>query len=47
MPTGYIFSAILTLHGSYNVFLQPLVPFEGRDEIAPYLGGHIPQKNPF
>jgi len=28
------FRAILTLNGSYDVFLQPLVPFVGRDEIA-------------
>ena len=34
-PTGHIFSAILTLNGSYDVFLQPLVPFGGRDDIAP------------
>ena len=46
-PTGHIFSAILTLNGSYDVFLQPLVPFGGRDEIAPHLGGQIPQKSPF
>ena len=46
-PTGHIFSAILTLNGSYDVFLQPLVPFRGRDEIAPHLGGQIPQKPPF
>ena len=46
-PTGHIFSAVLTLNGSYDVFLQPLVPFGGRDEIAPHLGGQIPQKNPF
>ena len=46
-PTGHIFSAILTLNGSYNVFLQPLVPFGGRDEIAPHLGVQIPQKTPF
>ena len=46
--TGHIFSAILTLNGSYDVFLQPLVPFEGRDEIAPHLGGQIPPlKNTF
>jgi len=37
-PTGHIFSAILTLTGSNDVFLQPLVPFGGRDEIAPHLG---------
>ena len=46
-PRGHIFSAILTLNGSYAVFLQPLVPFGGRDEIAPHLGGQIPQKPPF
>ena len=42
-PTGHIFSAISTLDGSYDVFLQLLVPFGGRDEIAPHLGGQIPQ----
>jgi len=26
-PTGRIFSAILTLDGSYDVFSQPLLPF--------------------
>ena len=41
------FSAILMLNGSYDVFLQPLVSFGGRDEIAPHLGGQIPQKPPF
>ena len=46
-PTGHIFSAILTLNSSYDVFLQPLVPFGGRDEIAPHLGGQIPQKAHF
>jgi len=46
-PTGDIFSAILTFNGSYDVFLQPLVPFGGRDEIAPHLGGQIPPKPPF
>jgi len=46
-PTGHIFSAILTLNSSYDVFLQPLVPFEGRDEMAPHLGGQIPQKPTF
>ena len=46
-PTGRIFSAILTLDGSYNVFPQPLVPFGGRVNIAPHLGGQIPQKPPF
>ena len=43
-PTGQIFSAILTLSVSYDVLLQPLVPFGGRDEIALHLGGQIPQK---
>ena len=46
-PTGRIFSAILTPDGSYDVFPQPLVPFGGRVNIAPHLGGQIPQKNPF
>jgi len=46
-PTGHIFSAILTLNDSNDVFLQPLVPFGGRDEIAPHLGGQIPPKPPF
>ena len=35
MPTGRIFSAILTLNGSYDVFPQPLVPFGGRVKTAP------------
>ena len=46
-PTGHIFSAILTLNGSYNVFLQPLVPFGDRDKMPSHLGGKIPQKPPF
>ena len=46
-PTGHIFSAILTLNGSHDVFLQPLVPFGGLDETAPHLGGQIPQKTHF
>ena len=46
-PTGHILSAILTLNGSYDVFLQPLVPFGGRDEMAPHLGGQIPQNPHF
>jgi len=29
-PPGRIFSAILTLDDSYDVFPQPLVPFGGR-----------------
>jgi len=44
MPTGHIFRAILTLNGSYDVFLQPSVPFGGRDKIAPHVGGQIPPK---
>jgi len=47
-PTDHIFSTILTLNGSYDVFLQPLVPFVCRDEIAPHLGGGAnPQKKHF
>jgi len=42
-PTGHIFSAILTLNGSYDVLLQPLVPFGGRDEIAQHLGVKFPK----
>jgi len=34
------------LNGSNYVFLPPLVPFGGRNEIAPHLGDH-PPKNPF
>jgi len=45
-PTGQIFSTTLTLNGSYDVFLQPLVPFGGRDEIAPIQGSN-PPKPPF
>jgi len=36
--TAHILKTILTLSGSYEVFLQPLVSFGGRDEIAPTLG---------
>jgi len=43
-PTGHIFSVILTLNGSYDMFLQPLVPFGGCNETAPHLGGQIPPK---
>ena len=46
-PTGRIFSVILTLDGSYDVFPQPLVPFGGRVNIAPHLGGQIPQNPHF
>jgi len=46
-PTGHIFSSSLTLNGSNDAFLQPLVPFVGRDEIAPHLGCQIPQKPQF
>jgi len=41
------FRAILTLNGSNDVFLQPVVPFGGRDQIAPNLGGQILPKPPF
>ena len=46
-PTGHIFSTILMLNGSYDVLLQPLVPFAGRNEIAPYLGVKSPKKAHF
>ena len=46
-PTGRIFSAIVTLNGPYDVFLQPFVPFGGCVNIVPHLGGQIPQKPPF
>ena len=46
-PTGHIFSATLTFNGSYEVFLQPLVPFRGHDEIAPHLGVKSPKKAHF
>ena len=35
---------ILTIYTSYDVFLRKEVPFGGLDEIAPHLGGQIPQK---
>jgi len=34
--TGHSFVAILTLNGSNNVIPQPLVPFGGHINIAPY-----------
>jgi len=34
--TGHIFVVILTLNGSNDVIPQPLVPFGGRINIAPY-----------
>ena len=34
--TGHSFSAILTLNGSNDVISQPLVPFGGHINIAPY-----------
>ena len=34
--TGHSFMAILTLNGSNDVILQPLVPFGGHINIAPY-----------
>jgi len=34
--TGHSFGAILTLNGSNEVILQPLVPFGGHINIAPY-----------
>ena len=43
--TGHSFVAILTLNGSNDVISQPLVPFGGHINIAPYSGSQIP-KNP-
>jgi len=34
--TGHSFGAILTLNGSNDVILQPLLPFGGHINIAPY-----------
>jgi len=34
--TGHSFGAILTLNGSNDVISQPLVPFGGHINIAPY-----------
>jgi len=34
--TGQFFSGILTLNGSNDVISQPLVPFGGHINIAPY-----------
>jgi len=39
------FRAILTLSGSNDVFLQPLVILGGRDEIPPHLRGQISKKH--
>ena len=38
---------ILTIYTSYDVFPRKEVPFGGLDEIAPHLGGQIPQKPQF
>jgi len=48
-PTGHIFSAILTLklNGSCDVFLQPLGPFGGREEIARIYDVKSPPKPSF
>jgi len=40
--TGHSFGAILTHNGSNDVFSQPLVPFGGHINIAPYQGSQIP-----
>jgi len=47
--TGHSFGAILTHNGSNDVFSQPLVPFGGHINIAPYQGSQIPppKKNNF
>ena len=36
IDTGHSFGAILTLNGSNDVIPQPLVPFGGHINIAPY-----------
>ena len=38
---------ISTIYTSYDVFPRKEVPFGGLDEIAPHLGGQIPQKPQF
>jgi len=43
----HAYRAILKLNGSNDVFLEPLLPLGGRDEIAPHLGGQIPPKTKF
>ena len=40
------FSAILTLNGSYDVFLQPLASFGVHDEIAQFSGSNPPYPSP-
>ena len=38
---------ILTIYTSYDVFPPKEVPFGGADDIAPHLGGQMPQKPQF
>jgi len=45
--TGHSFGPILTVNGSNDVISQPLVPFGGHVNIAPYYGSQIPEKNQF
>jgi len=45
--TGHGFGAILTLNGSNDVILQPLVRFGGHINIAPYEVSQIPPKKQF
>jgi len=40
------FSVILTLNGSYDVFLQPLASFGVHDEIAQFSGSNPPYPSP-
>jgi len=43
VPTGYIFSAILMLNGSYDMFLQPLMPFRVKMREPPFRGSNPPK----
>jgi len=45
--TGHSFGPILTVNGSNDVISQPLVPFGGHINIAPYQESNPPQKNNF
>jgi len=45
--TGHSFGAILTVNGSKDLILQPLVPFGGHINITAYKGSQIPPKPQF
>jgi len=46
LPTGHTVGSILTIYMSYDVFSPKDVPFGGLVDIAPRLGGQIPQNGP-